>query len=509
MSAARTFRPSFIGIAWFGALLLVCVTAMDIASSPAPVSRAGSRDRAAPHDRSRADNAVPSRGITGRDIARIAPAPAAATRAPLTAGQTTQPTAVARPVSPAPSVGIVPSDPTTADRPPQDGNSERTGTAVPSTPRKPPRGILPLDPPTIEVVPSGSLLQGQPANFTIRLQNPNSAMLHDVAVTARFGEQWEFDDSDVHVVEMRLGDIDARSSREVELSLTPLTSGPGTIDLVATVEQQPAVTATTAADVRPRVIDCGLAGPESRGVGQRAEFLVSLVNASGHDLPDVRVDLAYDPAALAVREASAGGRHAAGSAAWPLGTLLRDERVQIQIEFECTGEARQSPLDCQFASEGRAITKSGARLDILPAPMVEIAVFDPDDPFCVGGVARFQIRVRNRSGKPLDDLELRLTTSPHFEQLHVTTEPAAPQPEMRTDAFAVELRSKTLAPDGELTFEVTATPVLAGDGVLRILARTAGVPAPFEVTESAVVNPPAATGLGEITPARPPTGPSP
>lgn len=452
-----------------------------------------------------------TRGVTGRDIARpgLSQSPAPAERSPLPTGRTTQPTTVARPVIPELPDPNAPVESPKSHETPREGEALRAPTAVPSAPKNVLRGIEPLLPPMIEVVPPESPLQGQLANFTIRVRNPNPAMLRDVRVTARFGEQWEFDESDLRVVELRIGDIAAQSTRECELSLMPLTSGRGAIDLAVTVEQQPAFTTTAAAVVRPRVIDLGLAGPEQRGVGQRAEYLISVVNASGRDLPDTRVDVAYDPAALAIREVSAGGRHATGSSAWLLGTLMRDERVQIPIEFECTAEARRSAIDCEVSAEGRTITTCGARLEIVPAPAVDIAIVDPDDPVSVGEPVRFQIRVRNRSGKSVDDLELRLTTSPHFEQLHPTAEPTAPPADVQTDAYGIEFHSQGLAPGAELTFTAAATAALVGDGVLRVSARTAAVSAPFEVTESAVVNPPAAVVSGEVTPARQPTGPSP
>jgi hypothetical protein len=108
------------------------------------------------------------------------------------------------------------------------------------------------------------------------------------------------------------------------------------------------------------------------------------------------VAVEFDPAILAVREASVGSESGTGTLAWPLGALLKGERVQIQIEYECLAESLRSPVSAAFTSEGRTLRACGSSIEVVPAAPIDIAIVDVDDPWTVGTEAKFTIRLASR-----------------------------------------------------------------------------------------------------------------
>lgn len=432
--------------------------------------------------------------MTARDVLRGGAPDQAAQAPPGDAAPVgaAQPTAVARPIAPQrPPPAIA--DERSAAQPGADRDGVRSAvseTGSEAGRSAPITGIRSVAPLTIEVHPPPAAVSGEPALFTVRIGNPNAFDADSVAVTAEFDDAWGDAGSVDRRLEWRLGSLAATSAREIPLWLTPLRAGLLTFRLSAAGAGQPATQATAHVNVQPRLVELDLTGPARRSTGQRAEQLITLVNVAGRALPEAQVDVEYDAAALVVREASAGAVHRSGSIAWPLGVLLQDERVQIQVEFECVGESPQSRVRCRFSSDGRDIVSRAARLDIVPPAVVDVVIADPDDPVPCGGRGRFMIKVRNRGPAPVDDLQLRLTTSPHFDRPELTPATVSLFAEVDDDAYGLDLRAPLLAPGAELTFEATARAALPGDGMLRVLVRTALAPAPFEVEESAVVNPP-------------------
>ena len=144
-------------------------------------------------------------------------------------------------------------------------------------------------------------------------------------------------------VRAALGASFAGETRELTIALLPLRSGQLSADFQVPSQSHALQRVAAGAEVDPRVVELALAGPRRRSPGQRAEFLLTVRNTSSQDLPEARVDVEFDPATLAVREASIGSESGTGSLAWPLGALLKGERVQIQIEYECLAESLRSP----------------------------------------------------------------------------------------------------------------------------------------------------------------------
>jgi hypothetical protein len=354
----------------------------------------------------------------------------------------------------------------------------------------PPAGLTVPDTLQLTVVRPEILLVHEPATFVIQVTNASATSAKGVTVRVQFNDAWEFSDSEDHSIERRIGEIPPGATREVSLSLVPLRAGQCQVDFQLNSRTHPSSSESVLLDVPPRIIELTLAGPRRRSIGRRAEFVATLVNTSDQDLPETRAEITYDPGCLVVREASVGWESKdAGRIGWPLGTLLRSERVQIQLEFECLAETLQTPLRCSFESDGQRERIHEARLEIVPAQPLDVWIVDGKDPGAVGDAAHFTVHLRNHTTSPLADIDLRISTSPHFDGLELTGNPIPGGGSIVKDAYGIGVHGLSVPAGGDIAIAASARASLPGDGTLRVLVRAPGLPAPFEVEESFVVNP--------------------
>lgn len=486
MSRPDSHRNAFVGAAWFAALMMVCIVGLDASSvKRTDVGRTDTQD-------------------VGSTQRRRSPRPPLFTRPSLTEQSGTQsspPEADGDESGRQQSQRFItakPAVPAESARPRESDTS--TGPALPgpnvtiAQPRSdlptPLRGLQAASPLGLEIIAPVSAVEGEPAPFVLRVRNSTAIDAEDVSVGIRFDERWELPGSEDQDIEQRLGLVPTGESRELTIALLPLRAGTLTVEFRATSATHAPLTLTAAAEVDPRLVDLAVAGPRRRSPGQRGEFLLTVRNTSDRDLPDSRVEMEYDAAVLAVREASVGSTAGAGTIAWPLGTLYRGERVQVQIEFECLAESLRTAVSGAFSTEGRILRASSTALEVVPTSPIDISIVDSDDPWTVGSPARYSIKVRNRGPDAIANLHLRITPSPHFEDLSVSAEGGAHGAEITNDAFGTDVRIPSLAGEAAVTLAGKATAVLPGDGSLRILVQSPGLPAPFELEEAAVVNAP-------------------
>mgnify|MGYP002623965144 CR=1 FL=1 len=494
MSTPRNASSAFVGTAWFAVLLGACMYAekwdpgsfatqasID-AEPPAKQTTSETEDVDTPRATTDIDNLLNSR------LNRPAQ-PLSEVISPEIAEEST-PSPVARPLVPAsqpdrrrPLESPAPNEPQSPTK-----ATETRKLVAPILPAPP--GLIAPELLHLAVDPPDVLLQHEPAPLLIRITNNSTAPATGVTVRVEFGDAWEFSDSEEHSIEQRLSDIPPTASREVSLSLVPLHAGTCPLDFEVESDTHPLSSQTIPLDVSPRIVDLKLVGPRRQSLGQRAEFIATLVNTSDADLPETRAEIAYDPNCLTVREASVGWTsESPGTIAWPLGTLLHDERVQIQLEFECTAETLQSLLRCAFESAGQPVNSSEARLEIIPARPLVVTIVDDNDPQTVGESARFRVQLRNQTGSPLSDIALRISTSPHFDGLELAGNSGLLSESITKDAYGIDLHGLSLPIDGDMELAASARTTLPGDGMLRVLIRAPGLPAPFEVEESFVVSP--------------------
>jgi len=484
MSRPDSPRSAFVGAAWFAVLMTVCVVALGPATrGRAKPSRAVAGKTDAPQRvRSQRPPIVdrpawpelhganaPARPLDDSEP-RLTPAQPLVTAKPVVPGGTPPGDTPIAPRGPALPAPRIPQSRSAIDRP------------------VPLRGLEVPVPLTVDVLPPVSAVEGEVAPFVIRVRNSTASDAEGVIIAVRFDESWELPGSEDLSVEQRLGIVAAGETRELTIGLLPLRSGQLSADFQLSSDSHPPQRVAAGAEVDPRVVELALAGPRRRSPGQRAEFLLTVRNTTSHDLPESRVAVEFDPATLAVREASVGSEAGTGSLAWPLGALLKGERVQIQIEYECLSESLRSPVSAAFTSEGRTLRACGNSIEVVPVAPFDISIVDADDPWTVGTEAKFAIRIRNRTQAAITDVALRLSASPHFQQVSVEPASAAVQANVTGDAFGAEVQLPNLPAGEEIELQATTHCALPGDGVFRVLVQSKALAAPFEVEESAVVN---------------------
>lgn len=492
MSAPRTASSAFIGTAWFAVLLTVCMFAKDWTLPSAAAPQPTGADL--PNEQQKDAEYTTRRLIADVEQLLTARSSGNPVDQPLDVLPPTEP-AQAQPSTTARSL-VPASQPELADPTSRPGATGPRLSAPPAVPDQSTIPVLPrpdsLDVPQafdFAVEPPEIVREQETALFVLRVTNPGSAPTQAVTVRADFDDGWEFPDSDQRSIEQRMGEVAPKSTREVSLSLTPLRAGRSRIDFHVESQTHPPATETTWVDVQSRSVELTLAGPRRRSVGHRAEFVATIVNTSGNDLPQTRAEFSYDSDVLAVREASVGWTTSAGTIAWPLGTLLREERVQIQLEFECTSETPPAPIRCTFQTAGQLAALREAPLEVIPPRPVEVTIVDHDDPHGAGDSVRFSVHVHNRTTAPLADLELRISTSPHFADLELADDSRSTIATVAQDPYGIDLKKVAIPADGHISISASARASRPGDGVLRVLVRAPSLPAPFEVEESLVVNP--------------------
>lgn len=481
MSRPDSHRSLFVGAAWFAALLSLCVVALD----PGLIER--TRPRAAteePHrPRQRRSDVVNRPEIAPHRAAPATPAveyDESGVRSRLTG----KPVPADRPLLD--QVVRTPQAQSGPMLPALDAADHAAAQKLPA----PLRGLETATALAVDVIGPVSAIEGEPAPFSIRVHNPTSNSAEGVILVVSFDECWESPGSDDLSVEHRLGTVPAGETREVTIALRPLQAGALTADFKLASATHSEWSGAAQAEVDPRLVDFAIAGPRRRSAGQRAEFVLTLRNSSDRDLADARVDVEFDAAALAVLEASSGCVSGSGTLGWPLGTLYRGERVQIQIEFDCLTETLRTAIGTAFSAGDRVLRASGAALEIVPSTPLDVVIVDPDDPWTTGNPARFLIAVSNPGPTAISDLQLRISASPHFEQLTTAVVGESAGADVSGDAFGALIRVSSLPPGARLELVATATCALPGDGALRVVAQSPALAAPFEVEESAVVNAP-------------------
>lgn len=366
---------------------------------------------------------------------------------------------------------------------------------------------FPDQPPPQRVVPDDSssrpqlaLLADVPESVAVdefvpvrlNIRNATAIDAENVAVTCRFDDGLSFPGASEQAVRQKLGRLASGDNRELVLSLSSRQVGRCCLQLQVSSDTHADTSTEKCLQITPKQsVDVSIVGPRRRTRGSRAEYVVTLINTSGADLPAAEAAISYDPA-LVLKEVSAGAEREAGRLRWDLGTFLNDERIQIQVEFEC-----QSILDARLAvtvnSNDRPAGHAEARLDVTDRPELELRLSDAADPLEVGASSTFVLDVENHSSQPVAGIVVHLIPS---GIIHVDSA------QVRQDAREINLNAflegqglyfeaaPPLAPGAGMTYEIQFTARAAGTGELRALLQSKTLPTPLEVQEPIVINPP-------------------
>lgn len=335
---------------------------------------------------------------------------------------------------------------------------------------------------------------GEPIQFEITFSNHGLKPIPDVVLECEFDGGLEFPGSDDHKVRRSLGTLAAGATQTSQLTLTPLAAGQHCSRFQLSAQGLTPVERDVCVRVEVSPIEVQTTGPDMREVGQRAEYVLTILNRSGRELNDCRVQVRYD-AALAAREASAGVERGDGQLTWALGALQREERVQIQMEFDCLTEKPRACVSVRVTSADMAASQDVC-VDIQPrAGEWSVTLSDGVDPVAVGDLVVYRCDVTNRSSSVIADWSLEVTPA---EGLTLES----PRVIAPTDAVAFEstatptgLTLGKLPPlpvDGTVTIELPTRAAREGRMEVQVKAVAPQAVGAAETAEVTVINPPAA-----------------
>jgi hypothetical protein len=241
-----------------------------------------------------------------------------------------------------------------------------------------------------------------------------------------------------------------------------------------------------------RTVDVAVSGPDQRTLGSRAEFVVTLTNVSGRTLPGARVEIDY-PDPLRLKEVSSGAARKPGRLAWDLGNLLVDERVQIQLEFECAAVADDALLSVVAGGTGFQTPPRTAPLHVAPVSRLDLQLADSADPIALRETTEYTIHVLNVDTVAHRNVTLFLMQSGQFRLGAIEARagrrilPIRSSPTREGQTIAI---AEVLAPGESFTLIVPAAAQDAGVGQLVVVLSTDSLPSALKVRETTVVDPP-------------------
>lgn len=339
----------------------------------------------------------------------------------------------------------------------------------------------------------------------VNVKNTTDAIAQNITLTCRFDDHFEFPGRGDGVVRQRMGSLDPGSSRGLALPLTARRAGQARLHLLVSSETHADTTAEHSLEVHSSqaapanvsvsgpsaAVNVDVSGPQWRTVGSRAEYVVTIVNKTGSDLPDTVATVSYK-SALQLRELSAGAVRQPGILRWDLGTLFAEERIQIQVEFECAAVVPAATLTAAVTSGDRPVGTAESRLSVAARPDLELRVSDTADPLESGQTSTCLVEVENHSARPAGGIVIHLVPSPNIEITGARVRHGNRELDLNAmvEGNGVSFQAAPpLEPGGRLRYEVDVNAVAAGPGELRALLQSRTPAVPLEVREPFVINP--------------------
>ncbi|MGD9853822.1 MAG: hypothetical protein AB7U20_02630 [Planctomycetaceae bacterium] len=246
---------------------------------------------------------------------------------------------------------------------------------------------------------------GDAVPFSIVLRNAQHQAIDDVTVLCTLPEGFVLPGMPQRAFRQRLGTLSAGEERTLELSLRGEQAGRQCVEFRVSAEGFDEISQSVCVTCRDESVRLDVSGPTERSTGSRAEFVVTMVNLTGRELPDVHVLLEHD-GVLEPREASAGVRKAPGRLEWDLGLVRIDERVQIQVEFACGSVTEQTCITVRVAGRDLDPREVKSCLRVIPLREIEIDVRDDQDPVAIGAKIQYHVRVTNHGLESVTGLQL-------------------------------------------------------------------------------------------------------
>lgn len=355
---------------------------------------------------------------------------------------------------------------------------------------------------TIRITAPETVIAGEVATLQAAIANRSAAGVVDVELTCEFDDGLAFPGSTDRRVTQSLGALAAGAVRTIPLTLEALQPGTACATFHLSGAGHPTSTRQSCLQVMAPSLAISSIGPTERCTGQRAEFVITIVNHDTRDFADARLTVEY-PDRLTAREASAGVVRQSGRLRWDLRGLAARERVQVQVEFECLTPGSADLLVRLDALGATAAATSPLSIRPLPQPLA-FSLSDLTDPVAVGDDVQYRIDVVNSGAEPVHDWELRLLVGEALQPGGLTTvgAPSATPPSMLQQGGVWVVRDLPDVPPGEtLRLQLPARAMREGTASLEVRLKVAGEEV-LRLSEPTVIDPPS-TDLNAGRPATP------
>ncbi len=193
------------------------------------------------------------------------------------------------------------------------------------------------------------------------------------------------------------------------------------------------------------------------------------------------------------REVSAGVVEQPGRLHWDLGVLRMQERVEIQVEFDCPLPTHETCIVAELSAADLPTESRRVTLQVEDEPDLNVAVQDEHDVIRPGDVATYTIVIRNRGLEPVQNVQLLTDLSEHLllsgvTVLHPGQERAFPAQPVNSKVTPLPIRViPEIPPDGVVTVRVTAFALRTG--VAQVRARVAAAAQHVATEEFTVILP--------------------
>ncbi len=370
------------------------------------------------------------------------------------------------------------------DAPPLSPELPPQSTPSTATPSPPARPVMRVD-------SSDTAVVGETVPFQISIAFPEGRPLRDVVIESELPSGMRFPGSRELRIRQPLGDVDGGTTRRLSLALQA--AAPGTHCVTFTVQSEGDLLSTErrCLEVKPAPLDVVLHGPSRRQLGDRAEYLIAIRNRSGKDITGALVRARFDPS-LVAREASAGVRRDSRELSWRLGTILKDERIHIQVEFECGPPSGMACLNVILESEGHQDDIADACLAIVEPAGVQLSLSDKTDPVAVGDQVTYRLTMEIPDGEPTSGRrELRLSIPPQlrYGELNAILNKVATTVVARPDRSGVRVELPSMTAGDRLELTVNATALSAGTATVAAQVYSDEMPVGPRLDEPTIIQP--------------------
>jgi len=236
-----------------------------------------------------------------------------------------------------------------------------------------------------------------------------------------------------NVVEIQGRDGSVRASARKCLTAIASAAPPVTPTIPTTptpTQPQPTTPATPAqpqpaqppVDNRPKpVIAVRKTGPDRKGVGERADFVIDITNQGTILATNLKVVDNYDQA-LSPVQATDGHAFAGDDLVWIVDQLPPGRTIRFQVNCQCN---RRSPRACNRVT---VTTAEGTRVDgeacmeiLGPVNPLSMTVSDSRDPLGLGNDCTYEIRLKSNSSEPDRTVRVTVVAPPELTPVDIGT----------------------------------------------------------------------------------------